>query len=130
MGVGAQANALRVLIVDDNRQFLAAASDVLERDGATVVGLASTSAEALRLTDELQPDVVLVDIDLGDESGFELAKRLAAAAGARVVLISVYPESELAELVAASPAVGFLSKSELSATTIANVLRNRRGRGN
>jgi DNA-binding NarL/FixJ family response regulator len=73
----------------------------------------------------LRPDVALVDIDLGDESGFDVARRLAGADGAAlspVVLISAYPEGDFADLIAASPAVGFLSKSDVSATNIRDVL--------
>ena len=113
---------MRLLIVDDNPQFLDAARDVLEGDGLTVVGLASAGAEAMQLTQELQPDVVLVDVDLGEESGFELAERLVAIVNARVILISVYPEMELADLLAASPASGFVGKSDLSASAIREVL--------
>lgn len=122
---------LRLLIVDDNAHFLDAARGLLEREGITVVGVASTSAEALRRADELQPDVTLVDIDLGEESGFDLARRLTeAAAGeqSRVILISAYPEQDLAELIGASPAVGFLAKSRLSGSAIFDVLR-RAGEG-
>jgi len=112
----------RYLIVDDNRSYAAAARDLLEREGVTVVGFAATSAEALRLAIELRPDVILVDVDLGDESGFELAPRLAAETTARVVMISAHSEAEFADLVAASPAAGFLSKSELSAAAISELL--------
>jgi DNA-binding NarL/FixJ family response regulator len=118
--------ALRSLIVDDNARFLSAARTLLEREGVAVVGVASSCAEAVQLAGELQPDVALVDIDLGDESGFDVARRLAGAEGpelSRVVLISAYPEADFAELIAASPAVGFLSKSDVSAMKIHEVLR-------
>ncbi len=114
--------ALRCLIVDDNAQFLGVARDLLEREGMIVVGLASTSAEALRLARELHPDVVLVDVDLGEESGLDLAQRLAGGGGGRVVLISAYPEAELADLITVSPAAGFVSKSDLSARAVSDVL--------
>jgi CheY-like chemotaxis protein len=110
---------LRSLIVDDNGNFLAAARNLLEREGIEVVGVATTGAEALELVDELRPDVALVDIDLGDESGFDVAQRLVESS---VVLISSYPEVDFADLIAASPAVGFLSKSDLSARNIYEVL--------
>jgi len=117
--------ALRCLIVDDNARFLDAARGLLEGDDLTVVGVASTCEEALRRTGELQPDVALVDIDLGEESGFDVARRLtgdAAGAQPRVILISTYAESDFAELVAESPAVGFLSKSDLSRQAIHDLL--------
>ena len=118
--------ALRSLIVDDNAGYLAAARALLEREGVTVVGVASSCAEAVLLAGKLHPDVALVDIDLGDESGFDVARRLAGAGGSvlsPVVLISAYPEGEFAELIAASPAVGFLEKSSVSAESILELLR-------
>jgi DNA-binding NarL/FixJ family response regulator len=116
--------ALRCLIVDDNTRFLEAARDLLEREGITVVGVASTSAEALASADALRPDVVLVDIDLGEESGFDLAQQFAATdrEPPPVILISTYAERDVAELVAASAAIGFLSKSKVSGQAISDLL--------
>ena len=105
---------IRSLIVDDNRPFLDAARLLLEREGLAVVGVATTSAEALRLEEELRPDVVLVDIRLGDESGFDLARRLSGT----VILISTHGQSEYAEEIAASPAAGFIPKARLSADAV------------
>ena len=108
---------MRLLIVDDNSHFLEAARELLEREGMTVVAVASTIAEALRRAGELQPDVTLVDIDLGTDSGFDLARQLAEeSSGERsmVILISAYPEQDLVELIDDSPAIGFVSKSDLS----------------
>jgi len=119
---------LRCLIVDDSPRFLDAARGLLERQGITVVGVASTSAEALQQAEELRPDVILVDIDLGGESGFELARRLrreANLAPSRVILISTHAEQDYADLIATSPVVGFLSKSVLSAGAIRDLLRSR-----
>jgi CheY-like chemotaxis protein len=116
---------LRCLIVDDSSKFLAAARSWLERQGITVVGVTSTVAQALRQAEELRPDVVLVDIDLGDESGFELANQLQGNARAdcsRVILMSAYAEEDYAELIAASPAVGFLSKACLSGQRIRDLV--------
>jgi DNA-binding NarL/FixJ family response regulator len=115
--------SLRSLIVDDNGHFLVAARKLLEREGIEVVGVAATGAEALRLAGDLRPDVALVDIDLGEESGFDVARRLVDSTGQEsVVLISTYPESDFADLIAASAAVGFLSKSDLSARNIYEIL--------
>ena len=116
--------AVRCLIVDDNRGFLEAAQTLLEREGLTIAGVATTSADALRQAGTLRPDVVLVDVSLGDESGFELAQRLVAdgARGTSVILISTRSEDELADAIAESPAAGFLAKSELSADAIRGLL--------
>jgi DNA-binding NarL/FixJ family response regulator len=109
----------RALIVDDNEQFLASATRLLEAGGVTVLGVANAAADAIRLSKELRPEIVLVDIDLGGESGFDVAEALAAVESAPVVvLISTHAEEEMRELVATSPAAGFLAKSELDAASV------------
>jgi CheY-like chemotaxis protein len=115
---------LRALIVDDNVEFLGAASALLERQGVTVVGVASNRAEALRGVEECNPDVVLVDVDLGDESGFDVAGHLSPPVGRRtpVVLISAYLEQDLEDLIVASAAIGFVSKSSLTAAAIVELV--------
>jgi two-component system nitrate/nitrite response regulator NarL len=117
--------ALRCLIVDDSPHFLEAARALLEREGIAVVGVASTGAEAVRRAVELQPDVTLLDVDLGNESGFDLARRLQSETSlepSSVILISTYDEDDFANLVTASPVAGFLSKSDLSARAIDEIL--------
>ena len=111
---------LRCLIVDDNASFLEAVSTLLQRQGIIVVGIASTTTAALRQAGQLRPDVVLVDIMLGDESGFDLAQRLADmdSDGMTVILISTQEESDFADLIEAAPVAGFVPKSELSASAI------------
>jgi DNA-binding NarL/FixJ family response regulator len=119
--------ALRCLIVDDSAPFLEAASKFLEREGITMVGAASTSADALERAQELRPDVALVDIDLGEESGFDLARQIAEEPEPfPVILISTRAEEDLAELIEASPALGYLSKTNLSAYAIRDLLDGRK----
>jgi CheY-like chemotaxis protein len=116
---------MRCLIVDDSADFRDAASTMLERAGISVVGKASNSAEALRFYEDLHPDVALVDIDLGGEDGFALAEqldRVSTASNLAVILVSTYSESDLAEMIDASPAVGFLQKFSLSPDTIRAML--------
>jgi DNA-binding NarL/FixJ family response regulator len=116
---------MRCVLVDDNEAFLETASLLLEREGLTIVGMASTIAAALRQVRALRPDVVLVDIGLGNESGFDLARLLAQdgqAAGAEVILISTGAEADYKELIDDSPAAGFLAKSELSVRGISRLL--------
>jgi two-component system nitrate/nitrite response regulator NarL len=115
--------ALRCLLVDDNEAFLASASRLLESQGLRVVGRAVSSADAMGLAEALQPDVVLVDVQLGDEDGLELARRLGSERPAsRVVLISSHTRDDMADLIAETPAAGFLSKAALSAAAIAELL--------
>jgi DNA-binding NarL/FixJ family response regulator len=123
---------MRSLIVDDNGLFLDAARVLLEREGLTVVGVAETGAEAIRQAAELRPDVVLVDISLGEESGFDLAERLVEDGlghGAVVILISTRSEEEFGDLIAASPAAGFLPKAELSGSALRQIVDANERRG-
>lgn len=116
---------LRCVIVDDNARFLSASSTILGQEGLIVVGVASTSAEARQRARELRPDVVLVDIELGTESGFDVARQLVGDGGdgrPAIILISTHAEADFADLIAESPAAGFLSKTELSAEAIRRVL--------
>jgi DNA-binding NarL/FixJ family response regulator len=116
---------LRCVIVDDNPGFLNAARLLLEQEGLQVVGVATSGDEALRAVAELRPDVTLLDIDLGGESGFDVARRLAddrdSGAG-QLILISTHSEEDLVDLIKESPAIGFLGKPALSATTIMGLL--------
>jgi CheY-like chemotaxis protein len=117
--------ALRCLLVDDSSRFLHAARILLEEEGLRVVATASTEAEAVRAVAEFRPEVTLVDVDLGQESGFDVVLRLVEDPDldpGQVILISGHAEEDLADLVAASPALGFVDKSQLSAATVRRLL--------
>ena len=119
---------MRCFLVDDSQDFLDAARSVLESEDVDVVGTASTTADALGRVAELSPDVVLVDINLGTESGFALARALHEApesARTPVILISTHAEDDYEELIEASPAIGFLSKSAVSVAGIRALLNGR-----
>ncbi len=116
---------LRCLIVDDSAPFLAAARRWLEGQGITVVGVASTPTEALHQAAQLHPDVVLVDIDLGGDSGFEVTRQLHERSDGDLfdmILISAHAEEDYAELITDSPAVGFVSKTTLSGQRICQLV--------
>jgi DNA-binding NarL/FixJ family response regulator len=114
---------IRCLIVDDNRLFLEAAQTLLEREGIAVLGTARTGSECLRRVAELRPDLVLLDIDLGEESGFDLANRaLSSACPVSVIFISTDEEPEYNDLAIKSGAAGFLPKSALSRKAIERLL--------
>ncbi|MBO0809222.1 MAG: response regulator [Actinobacteria bacterium] len=115
---------LRCLIVDDSRRFLKAARELLAREGISVVGVASTAPEAQLRCSELRPDVALIDVDLGEDDGIELARQLAASCdGAlRMILISAYAGDDFTDLIGAGPALPFLAKSELSGAAIRRIV--------
>jgi CheY-like chemotaxis protein len=116
---------LRSLIVDDNPSFGLEARSLLEREGMSVVGIALSGQEAVKLVEELRPEVVLLDISLGKESGFDVARRLvdgSTATAPTVILISAYDEREFSDRIAASPAVGFIAKVDLSADRVRRLL--------
>jgi CheY-like chemotaxis protein len=119
---------LRCVIVDDNEAFLEVAAASLSGDGLVILGTATTSADAVVQVSEQNPDVVLIDVNLGRESGFDLARRLVEqfphlAAG--VVLISSRAEDDFGSLIEASPAIGFVTKKDLSATAVRNLVASR-----
>jgi DNA-binding NarL/FixJ family response regulator len=119
---------IRCLIVDDNRSFLDAACMLLQREGLIVAGVATNVDEGLRQAAALRPDVALVDISLGEESGLELARRLAEECRGDdpvIVLISTQAEDDVVDLIAGSPAAAFLPKADLSASAIRRIVDGR-----
>ncbi|MBJ7339147.1 response regulator [Mycolicibacterium sp.] len=119
---------MRCLIVDDSADFRTAATDMLERAGIDVV-VACNSDEALTRYAELSPDVTLVDVELGGESGFDLVERLYGAdtPAPPVILISTHSEQDYSEMIAASSAIGFLAKFALSPAAITGMVTASRG---
>jgi DNA-binding NarL/FixJ family response regulator len=115
--------ATRCLIVDDSRAFLSSAGALLEAQGMTVAGSAFCAGEAIAAAESSKPDVVLVDVELGDEDGVALTRSLLAHNPAlHVVLISAYEFDDVAELVAGCGAAGFISKTALGAQAIERLL--------
>jgi two-component system, NarL family, nitrate/nitrite response regulator NarL len=117
--------SLRCLIVDDSARFGDDARSLLEQEGVSVVGFATSGDQAVELAKELGPDLALVDIRLGAESGFDVARRLAdltETARPKVIFVSTYDEEEFTGLIEASPALGFIAKTELSAERIRQLL--------
>jgi len=113
----------RVLIVDDNSAFRAAARQLLERSGFVVVAEAGSGNSALKQAETHRPDVALVDLQLPDFDGFEVAERLCLLNPApRVILTSSLDGSDFGALVAASSALGFIPKGDLSAIAVETLL--------
>src|SRR3954447_1708383 len=116
----------RYLIVDDNTSFREEMRALLVEQGLDVVGGAGSAADAHRQIAELRPDVALIDIDLGGDSGLELARQLREQSGQgavpHLILISTHDEADYADLIEASSAIGFLAKIDLSAATIRQMI--------
>ena len=117
--------SLRCLIVDDSPRFGEEARSLLEHEGVSVVGVAASGDEAVRLAEALVPDLALVDISLGEESGFDVARRLVESSNddpPAIIFVSTYEEREFSGRIEASPALGFIAKTKLSAERIRDLL--------
>jgi DNA-binding NarL/FixJ family response regulator len=113
----------RILIVDDHGGFRTAASRVLAAGGFDVVGEAEDGAQALDAAMRLRPDAVLLDVQLPDIDGFEVAQRLGANGhGPTVVLTSSRDAIEFGGLVARCGARGFIPKADLTGSRLAALL--------
>jgi two-component system, chemotaxis family, chemotaxis protein CheY len=108
----------RILIVDDHAGFRASARRMLEAGGFEVVGEAADAAAALEAADGLAPDVVLLDVQLPDMSGIDLAERLSVNGSRSVVLTSSRPKDQLGADPRSTGALGFIPKDELTASAI------------
>ena|ERR1700729_2567821 len=116
---------MRCLLVDDSVRFLEEAQRTLQREGFCVVGVATTATDALDLVSAHSAELLLLDMDLGADSGLDLLARLARESrlsAMRVILISAHDEADFAELIDSSSAAGFVAKAQLSANAIYDVL--------
>lgn len=117
-----------VLIVDDNGSFRALARVLLEAGGFRVVGEADSIAAALASAEAARPDVVLLDIGLPDRDGVSACADVQAVfPAAAIVFCSVRGLDQYGDAVARSPAVGFLTKSQLSAEALARIVAGAAG---
>lgn len=115
---------IRCLLVDDNTSFLEATACLLNWEGVTVVGFASATTDALWQARALRPNVVLVDLMLGSESGFDLAQHLDETDSDHpaVILISPHAEADFADLIKELPVAGFMAKSNPLARAIRQLM--------
>jgi DNA-binding NarL/FixJ family response regulator len=112
-----------VLIVDDHPSFRASARALLEAEGFDVIGEASDGKSAIEAAQALRPDVVLLDVQLPDRTGFDVAAQLTGNGVAiNVVLVSSRDGADYGPLVEESGASGFVPKAELSGARIAALL--------
>ena len=111
-----------VLIVDDHETFRSFAKDLLQSDGFEVVAEAEDGASGIELATQLRPDLVLLDVQLPDLTGFEVAQRLTAAGVRTIVLISSRDAASYGDQIESSGAVGFVPKAELSGDAVRALL--------
>jgi DNA-binding NarL/FixJ family response regulator len=123
------------MIIDDDVAFLHAMRSMIEQDpGSSVVGTAANGRDAVERAEACRPDVVLVDVRLGVESGYDVAHRIEERAVATadwrpaVILLSTHPEDELADRIAANPSYGFLDKTTVSVAQVRELLFAKTGR--
>ena len=115
--------APRVLVVDDHPSFRNCARALLTAEGFDVVGEAADGAAALALAVELEPELVLLDVQLPDIDGFEVASRLLAADRTlKIVLVSSRERSAYGSLIETSGALGFVAKADLSRVALEELL--------
>src|SRR3954452_14976723 len=112
-----------VLVVDDHPSFRTTARRVLQAEGFDVVGEAENGAEAVRKAGELHPDLVLLDVQLPDVNGFEVANVLCRNGSApAIVLVSSRDAADYGDLIAGCGARGFIPKAEISGASIRAML--------
>jgi DNA-binding NarL/FixJ family response regulator len=115
--------ARRVLVVDDHPSFRRSARALLTNEGFEVVGEAGDGATALALAEELMPDLVLLDIQLPDVDGFEVASRLLEREpDLPIVLVSSRDHAEYGARIETSGARGFVAKADLSGAALERLL--------
>jgi DNA-binding NarL/FixJ family response regulator len=114
---------MTVLIVDDHPSFRASARTLLEAEGYEVVGEAENGAAALLAVKELKPDLVLLDVQLPDIDGFQVAEQLSRLADPpAVVLTSSRDSADYGRSIQVCGASGFVPKADLSGAAIAALL--------
>jgi len=112
----------RILIVDDDEPSRMLIRELLCAAGCHVLGEAADGASALREIARLRPTLVILDVQLPDSDGFEVAQRIAADPDPpKVIMVSGRDSVQYRRRIAASPALGFIDKAELSAAAIAGL---------
>jgi DNA-binding NarL/FixJ family response regulator len=115
----------RILIVDDHPSFRGMARALLESEGFEVVGEASDGASAIEAARALRPDAILLDVQLPDIDGFEVATTVLSSQNGNapaIVMTSSRDASDFGSLVEESGARGFIPKAELSAEAVSALL--------
>lgn len=112
--------ATTVLIVDDHTAFRSRAKRMLESEGFEVVGEAADGASGVDAARRLAPDVVLLDLQLPDTTGFDVAEQIAGDSA--VVITSTRDSDDYDDRARRCGALGFVSKAELSGAAIEELL--------
>ena len=115
--------ATTVLIVDDHPSFRSSARTLLEDEGYEVVGEAENGAAALDAVERLHPDLMLLDVQLPDQNGFEVAARLQGNGSPDIVLVSSRDAADFGTMVSECGALGFIPKAELSGAALQRLMK-------
>ena len=115
----------RIVIVDDDPAFLTMVRLLLESEGFAVVGEALNGLEGVAAAAELQPDLVLVDVNLPDIDGFQVVERLLGEGSPPVVLTSSRGAGDFGSLIETSRARAFITKADITGEALARFLDER-----
>jgi DNA-binding NarL/FixJ family response regulator len=118
------ADSIKIMLLDDHRSVLWGLEKLIEGEGPgmQVIGKATTSAEAMRLLDDVQPDIILLDIDLGGENGVNAIPALIAKSKARVLVLTGSRDANVHDSAVLAGAMGVVEKGE-SADTILKAIK-------
>lgn len=107
-------SSIRVLLADDNREILETLVDMLQ-SAYTVAAALSDGASVLEQAPALHPDLIILDISLGDMTGFEVVRRLRkAGVAAKVIFLTVHENVDFVDAAFAAGAAGYVYKSRIS----------------
>jgi DNA-binding NarL/FixJ family response regulator len=116
---------LRCLLIDDSEEFLASAARLLASEGLEIAGTATSGKEALVLAGAVRAELALVDVQLGDENGIQVAREIAERVpGITIVLVSTHSEDTVSDLLDGSTRMAFLPKTAVSASAILALARS------
>lgn len=120
----------KLLCVDDNPEMLTFLIEFLESE-FLIVGTLSSGSSVVAAAASLSPDVILMDVDLGDTNGFDVAEQLRSAGSlAKIVFLSVYTSRDFIEAAEALGAAAYLSKTQIATDLVETLHRVMEAPGN
>ena len=119
---------IRVLIADDHAILRQGLRRILEEEAdMEVVGEAATGSEAVALTEELNPDIVIMDISMPDQNGIEATRKISTTGTSKVLVLTVHPERQVIASAVTAGASGYLLKDSLDTELLSALRTIRKG---